>query len=241
MSRGTSMALAACIVLTGALTGCGGGSGNPSPPPAGTPNAESHPPQSTSTSSPPSASGTRGPSTKVTVGGFPYLIGPASARAATQLDTGWGSSHVVAPPGQELVTVSVQITNPAQDRTEPLKPNGVVLADPQGGGQSYFLLEVPQPDAPAFGTSFPCTSTVTFTGGAPADYCEADTNDVASTDPAYQFDLDPQIPPGGSVTVLLYVYTPVPTSAPLDKVHVVVASCFDVSGCPSERVEVPKG
>jgi hypothetical protein len=61
--------------------------------------------------------------------------------------------------------------------------------------------------------------------------------EVDSVDPSHQFESTPEIPPGGSVTLVLSTLEEVPSTVPLGSVELFFT--HPVSGDPANQIPVP--
>jgi hypothetical protein len=151
------------------------------------------------------------------------VTGPPEAKSQVVVD--YGATTHDAPPGEEFVTVTLDVTNPT-DRSEPLP------IDPSCCF-SVFHIGVPlsiSADFNALDINGDCN--IALADGV----CDVFT-EVDSVDPSHQFESTPEIPPGGTVTLVLSTLDEVPSTVSLGSVELFFT--YPVSGDPANQIPVP--
>jgi hypothetical protein len=129
----------------------------------------------------------------------------------------YGSISHVAPAGMEFVTVTIAITNPGS--TPEALPIEASCCN------SLFQFGTPQ-------SSSADTCPLTLT----ADICWI-VAEVATVDPPHQFEMTPEIPAGGTVTIELTTLDPLPDSTTLSDLGLYFTHPLD--GSAPDRIPVP--
>jgi hypothetical protein len=148
-----------------------------------------------------------------------YEVRAVSQLAAVDhVTVDYGSVSHDAPSGMEFVTITVAITNPGSaPEPLPIEPSCC---------NSQFQFGTPQQ-----ASADSCSLTLA------ADICWV-VAEVATVDPPHQFEMTPEIPAGGTVTIGLTTLDPVPTSTTLSDfelyfTHPVDGSAPDLIPAPS--------
>jgi hypothetical protein len=240
MKRHVRLEVPCVAALALALSACGGGV---SPGPQGvSPSPVGPSAPGTSTSAGPSGATASAASATATVAaadvtandGFKYHILVTSApTAVTQVKVNRGLDPRDAPPGQEFVTLNVEVTN-LTDREEPLED--LYFAN---DWSSKMIFGIPMADSAAFGFHPDSSS---------GDLCEFQRvtagvcslgGALQSVSPAPSDRSSPQIAPGpdSKVTLLLGTTRAMPSTAPLTKLQLMLVD--PIRGGVLARLPIP--
>lgn len=160
---------------------------------------------STPTSTPNTTSVTVAPIVAKTVtvtdsSGYRYVLS-ATAITATTSETSYQGNTLDTPPGQEYLTTSVTIRSGVTDRPEP----DIGFTD---NGTGPFAMAIPTSTASASGQSTFCDDTSTSTLCVMSGITGVGQETPSPSDP-----ISPQLAPGSSTTVVVYVGLPSSVSA----------------------------
>jgi hypothetical protein len=196
-----------------AVTACGGGSGSS---PAATGTSPSSASSDSSTSAPP----TTGPLASYSSQGSTYTVRAVTPVGTTaQITSPYLTATDSAPAGQQIATVTIEVTNTLKDRPEPLAIATV--------GDIDFSFAVPSKDSAGLPDQWQGDCNVSpAPTTASHGFCVDVATRVQSTTPSLVDQAEPQIPPGDTVTMRLYS-SAFPKSLALDKLQLIYIEPFD--------------
>jgi hypothetical protein len=208
-SLGGTVSLALVIA---ALSACGGSSGS-------SPTATHTTPAGASSDATTSAAA-GGPSVDFTSQDTSYSARVSSTvGTAVQIDSPYLTAPDSAPAGQHFATVTIEVTNKLPDRSVPL---GIATV-----GDIDFSFAVPSKDSAGLPSVWQgdCNVSPAPTTAAHGLCVDLATR-VQSTTPSLVDQAEPQIPPGGTVTMKLYS-SEIPESLDLGKLQLIYIDPID--------------